>query len=61
MIAFLELSCGNHMPVLATVALTGKKEALSQEEPGISNNDVIDTYKFLQDFSGGFDKIFKIK
>lgn len=57
-IIFLELSCPNHMPVLATVALNGK---LPEEkiEGKVDNNDVIETYKFLEEFSGSFEKIFK--
>ena len=60
-IVFLELSCIDHMPVLATVALTGKFKPDNNEKMLINNNDVIETYKFLEKFSGGFDKVFKFK
>lgn len=60
-IVFLELSCGNHMPLIATVALTKKIDKEEKERPSgkISSDDIIETYNFLKDFSGGFDKIFQ--
>lgn len=58
-IVFLELSCENHMPLMATVALTKKAEKDEKTVGKISSDDVIETYKFLKDFSGGFDKIFQ--
>lgn len=58
-VVFLELNCDNHMPVLATVALTTKNTPSIKNKSKITYNDVIDTYKFLENFSGGFDKIFK--
>jgi hypothetical protein len=57
-IVFLELDCADHMPLMATVALTKKAE--NKNKTGkISSDDIIETYKFLKDFSGGFDKIFQ--
>lgn len=58
-VVFLELTCTDHMPVLATVAITGKTEINNFDGVTINNNDVIETYKFLKKFSGGFDKLFK--
>ena len=58
-IIFLELNCSGHMPVLATVAYNGKKIVQNEkQEDAINPDDVINTYKFLKDFSGGFEKVF---
>lgn len=59
-IVFLELSCSSHMPVMATVALSNKQTPEKDVEK-VNNDDVLDTYKFLEKFSGGFDKIFHNK
>jgi len=59
-IVFLELHCPSHMPVLATVALSPKRPKLLKDIK-INTNDVIDTYKFLKNFSGGFENIFQVK
>lgn len=61
-VVFLELSCSDHMPVLATVALgkdLTKKEKTKVEV--VTGNDIIKTYEFLKDFTGGFQKIFNKK
>lgn len=58
-VVFLELSCKDHMPVMATVALSGKFSPKEKKTTSINSNDVIDTFKFLEKFPGGFDKIFK--
>jgi hypothetical protein len=59
-IVFLELSCPDHMPVLATVALNSKFEAAqSVQQKVVNSDDVIETYKFLEKFSGGFENIFQ--
>ena len=58
-IVFLELSCKDHMPVMATVALSGKFSPEENKAVSINSNDVIETFKFLEKFPGGFDKIFK--
>lgn len=61
-VVFLELSCSDHMPVLATVALAkdlSKKDNAKAE--AVCNNDIIKTYEFLKDFSGGFQRIFNKK
>ena len=58
-IVFLELSCPDHMPLLATVAL-GKQKP-SKDMPAtnkVSSNDVIETYHFLKDWRGSFAEIF---
>ena len=58
-IIFLELDCSGHMPVLATVAYSSKSSIPDKKkEDAITPNDVIDTYKFLKNFSGGFNKMF---
>lgn len=57
-IVFLELNCKDHMPLLATVALTKKIDKEEKPSGKIDSNDIIETYNFLKDFSGGFDKIF---
>ncbi len=61
-IVFLELSCSDHMPVLATVALSKPNNKPAEPEKNtsvINSDDVIATYQFLEKFSGGFDKIFQ--
>lgn len=60
-VIFLELSCSNHMPVLATVATSKKMESKEELKDIVDSNDVIETYKFMNGFSGGFNKIFKDK
>lgn len=56
-IVFLELHCQNHMPVLATVALS-QKNTLGKNKTVVDSNDVINIYSFLKDFRGGFENIF---
>jgi len=58
-VVFLELSCSNHMPLIATVALTKKPEKKQNTSGKVTSDDIIETYNFLKDFSGGFDKIFQ--
>ena len=57
-IVFLELNCSNHMPLLATVSLSKSKQKNIAKEK-VNNNDVIETYRALKDFGGGFDQLFK--
>lgn len=54
---FLELHCPSHSPLVATVAMTKQKRKAN--EGNVTNNDVIETYKFLKNFNGGFEKVFK--
>jgi len=59
-IVFLELNCrSNHMPLLATVTLSKKIPKTQSKSEKVNSNDVIETYKFLKEFSGGFAEIFK--
>lgn len=60
-IVFLELNCSDHMPVLATVTLDIQSKLQKKNNSKVTSNDVIETYKILKDFSGGFDKLFKNK
>jgi len=55
-IIFLELHCTDHMPLLATVAMTPSQKAVGEK---ISSNDVIEIYKYLKKFSGSFTELFK--
>lgn len=57
LVAFLELHCSNHMPVLATVAIN-KNQAQIKETTVVNADDVLKTHEFLRDFQGGFDKLF---
>lgn len=59
-IVFLELHCQNHMPVLATVALS-QKNMVGKSNNTINSDDVINIYSFLKDFKGGFENIFSSK
>lgn len=57
-VCFLELSCRDHMPLLATVMLNEKAAiGLNSKDPIISD-DVIETHKFLKEFKGSFKDIF---
>lgn len=60
-IVFLELDCNGHMPLMATVALTKKLSKTEKPKDKINSDDIIETYKFLKDFRGGFEKIFQEK
>lgn len=57
-IIFLELTCGKHMPVLATVTHTPKAVKAPKGER-VNANDVLATHEFLKDLPGGFEQIFK--
>ncbi len=58
-IVFLELNCGSHMPLLATVTL-GKQPSPKNKQNNIKVNsdDVIEVYKTLKDFNGSFEQLF---
>lgn len=60
-VCFLELNCQNHLPLIATVFLNQKtkKENTNNISEKIVSDDVIETFKFLKDFNGGFNKYFK--
>jgi len=57
-IVFLELSCTNHMPLLATVTLS-KPNIAAESTDKINSDDVIDMYRFMKNFDGNFEKLFK--
>jgi len=59
-IVFLELSCQNHMPLLATVTLSkqttkGKSSVMNEK---VKPDDVIETYRMLRDWKGSFQELF---
>ena len=58
-IMFLELHCGSHMPLLATVTMTKNVKKLGKNQEKVNSNDVIETYKFLKQFQGNFSEIFE--
>ncbi len=60
-VAFLELHCPSHMPVLATVAISKNGQGTIKDSQQIDSDDVLETYKFLKDFQGGFEKLFENK
>ena len=61
-IIFLELNCKNHMPLLATVALSPvSKRRSSAKKEKINSDDVIETHRVLKEFSGSFEQIFGSK
>jgi hypothetical protein len=48
------------MPLLATVALTKKIDRkVEVDKSKVNSDDIIETYNFLKDFSGGFENIFQ--
>jgi len=56
-ICFLELHCGDHLPLITTIF---SSEPMNQEKLSpVVVNDVIETHKFLRKFQGGFKEIFK--
>lgn len=57
-IVFLELNCINHMPLLATVSLSKPSLGKNQKEK-VNSDDVIETYRFLKNFHGGFEQLFE--
>ncbi|MFA7244080.1 MAG: hypothetical protein WC080_02230 [Patescibacteria group bacterium] len=58
-VCFLELLCKDHMPLLATVMLNDKAAITNKSGDPIISNDVIETHKFLKEFKGTFQEIFK--
>lgn len=61
-IIFLELNCKNHMPLLATVAMpANKKQSAVTKREKINSDDVLQTHKALETFSGTFEQMFKLK
>ena len=59
-IVFLELNCGSHMPLLATVTL-GKQPVANKNKQNtdkVNSDDVINIYKQLKDFKGSFEELF---
>lgn len=58
-VIFLELNCTNHMPLLATISLNKPVPRNQKTKERVTNNDVIDVYRFLKDFSGNFEETFK--
>lgn len=57
-VCFLELSCKEHMPLLATIMLNDKPLRKTEISDPIIVNDVIETHKFLKEFKGNFRDIF---
>lgn len=57
-LVFLELSCADHMPLLATVSLSKQQSKFNKNREAVSSNDVIETYKFFKKFNGSFKEIF---
>lgn len=58
-VCFLELSCRDHMPLLATVMLNEKTAVGVVSKDPVISNDVIETHKFLKEFKGSFKDIFE--
>ncbi|PIS07704.1 hypothetical protein COT78_01900 [Candidatus Berkelbacteria bacterium CG10_big_fil_rev_8_21_14_0_10_43_13] len=56
-IIFLELSCAGHMPLLATVTMSKKNVVDTKNK--VNSDDVIEMYRFLKDFDGSFEHLFK--
>ena len=56
-LCFLELHCGEHMPLITTIMSDEQQKILKKSK--IVVNDVIETHRFLKNFQGGFREIFK--
>lgn len=61
-VCFLELSCTDHMPLVATVVIDNitKNQDNTRLKP-ISSDDVIEAHKLLKEFKGNFEEIFSSK
>ncbi len=57
-VCFLELSCKDHLPLLATIMLNEKLPGKREISEPVIVNDVIETHKFLKEFKGNFKEIF---
>jgi len=44
-ICFLQLECENHLPVMASVAISGQKISTQKQESVVSVNDVLDAHE----------------
>lgn len=58
-VVFMELTCPDHMPVLATVALQNGK--LVDEKPllgSVDSNDILDAHNAIEALSGGLESLF---
>lgn len=62
-VIFLELACINHMPLLATVTMTQtmSKPIGHPDKNRVNSDDVIEMYRFLENFHGSFKKLFDDK
>lgn len=59
-IVFLELSCIDHMPLLATVSLSKANAGINNREK-VNSDDVIEIYRVLKDYHGNFEQLFNDK
>lgn len=57
-VIFLELFCKNHAPLFATVAFNQSNRNNKTAER-VGSNDVIAAHKFLNNFRGSFDVLFR--
>lgn len=57
-LVFLELSCTNHMPLLATVSLSNNHKPVIRKD-AVTSDDVIATYKLLKTWDSSFEQLFK--
>lgn len=55
-VCILSLECQGHMPMMASVAVSGQQTGL--EESGITSNEVIDGYEKLSR-ANSFEELFK--
>ena len=57
-VVFLELTCTDHMPVLATVALQSGKLTDDKSMELIDGNDILDTHNALESLNGSLESLF---
>lgn len=58
-VVFLELTCPDHMPVLATVALQSNKMPDGERSLSlIDNNDILEAHNALESLSGSVELLF---
>lgn len=57
-ICFLQLECENHMPVMASVAVSGPKITTLKQESAISTDDVLDAHEKLSQIKS-VEELFK--
>lgn len=57
-VCFLEMSCGEHLPLIATVILPDDVPTFEEDFDQVMADDVIDIYHSLTSYQGNFEELF---